>query len=104
MKKALLDLIWRGLTTGALVLTIATAFASMYAPSPLAPLFHNPDPKGQENVVLYFTGVLVASSLLYMMAALLIYRAVKRSFTARNLASGKEFDESALRRDRLSAM
>jgi hypothetical protein len=90
----------RILTVGAIVLTVVTPFASMYPPSPLAPLFHDPDSKAQANSVLYFAIVGVVSGILYTAIAVFIYRTVTRSITARNLASGHEFDEEQLRKDR----
>lgn len=95
-KNAALDFICQLLTRGAVLLAVATAFLSMYPPSPLAPLFHNSDPKAQATTVLYFAIVMVVSLLVYELIAIGIYRSVKRGFTRKDLASGREFDNKAI--------
>ncbi len=76
----------------------------MNPPSPLAPLFHNPDPQAQANSVLYFAIVLPVSFLVYGVIAAIVYRAVKRGSTTRNLATGREFNTRSLQRNNPSTV
>src|SRR5258708_8341025 len=76
----------------------------MNPPSPLAPLFHNPDPQAQANSVLYFAIVLSVSFLVYGVIAAIVYRAVKRGSTTRNLATGREFNTRSLQRNNPSTV
>lgn len=104
VKRAFLDVIFELLTRGAIVLAVVTTFAAMYPPSPLGPLFHNPDPKAQSNMVLYFAIILAVSAVIYTIVALSIYRMIKRGMTRKDLATGQEFNEAQLRRDQMTAI
>lgn len=92
-KKVALDILYDLATRGAILLAVATAFLSMYPPSPLAPLYHNPDPKAQANLVLYFAITMAVSALIYFAIVLVIYRSLKRGITRRDLATGHEFED-----------
>ncbi len=80
-KDAALELIWRGLMLVVVILTLATAFGSMYPPSPLAPIFHNPDPNVQASSVLYLAIIASVAMLVYAIIAMLIYRSIEGNFT-----------------------